>query len=147
MTPHRQLVKHDPEKGQYGDCYRTAIASLLDLHPSEVPNYLRDGLIPAAEYYEKLDVWLAGRGVHRYDSVFDADPEAVLQHMQHHNPGIYYILGCASPKADHSIVCCGDQIVSDPGGYDGGIEGFARGSDGYCWVDLLIPTSQRRPQC
>ena len=34
MTPQNQLHKHDPANGVYGDCGRTAIACLLDLHPS-----------------------------------------------------------------------------------------------------------------
>ena len=39
MTPQTQLNKHDPANGVYGDCGRTVIACLLDLHPSEVPHF------------------------------------------------------------------------------------------------------------
>ena len=38
MTPHKQLNRHRPEEGVFGDCYRTAIACLLDLRPQDVPH-------------------------------------------------------------------------------------------------------------
>ena len=39
MTPYKQLNHHDPDNGIIGDCYRTAIACLLDLPPDALPNY------------------------------------------------------------------------------------------------------------
>lgn len=36
MQYHKQLNKRDPENGVFGDCYRTAVACILDKHPSEV---------------------------------------------------------------------------------------------------------------
>lgn len=39
MQFHRQLNPHIPEIGLIGDCFRTCIACMLNLHPSEVPNF------------------------------------------------------------------------------------------------------------
>jgi hypothetical protein len=38
MTPHKQRFRHDPANGIYGDCWRTAIACLLDIQPEEIPH-------------------------------------------------------------------------------------------------------------
>jgi len=40
MRFHKQLItNHNPESGIFGDCQRTAIACLLDKHPSDVPHF------------------------------------------------------------------------------------------------------------
>ena len=40
MTPHHQLVtEYRNDEGVYGDCGRTVIACLMDMHPSEVPHF------------------------------------------------------------------------------------------------------------
>ncbi len=38
----KQIVKHDPDNDQYGDCYRSAIACILDYDSvEEVPMRLQ----------------------------------------------------------------------------------------------------------
>lgn len=38
MKYHKQLIEHDPINGKYGDCYRTCIACLLNVHPNDIPH-------------------------------------------------------------------------------------------------------------
>src|SRR3546814_14399554 len=66
MTPHPQLIKHDPENGAYGDCQRTCIAVILDLHPSEVPHFCDNPLADrdSPDWWHKRQTrWLAERGL------------------------------------------------------------------------------------
>jgi hypothetical protein len=62
MTPYKQLVKHDPFNGQYGDCARTAIACLLNMHPSEVEHFLEDGCADGEVFWRRVNGWLSARG-------------------------------------------------------------------------------------
>ena len=39
MRPQQQKFKHDPANGSYGDCFRTALACILDLDRDEVPHF------------------------------------------------------------------------------------------------------------
>lgn len=38
MKPVRQLYRHDPANGVYGDCWRACIASVLELPIEDVPH-------------------------------------------------------------------------------------------------------------
>ena len=40
MKFYKQLHKHDPDNGVWGDCHRTAIGCLLDIEPELIPNFL-----------------------------------------------------------------------------------------------------------
>jgi len=71
----------------------------------------------------------------------DGDPEQVFVMMQHYNPGVYYLLGCGSARADHTVVCCGDKVVCDPSP-EGGM--LKRMSNGYCFVDVLVPLNMKQ---
>ena len=43
MLLQNQTVKHDPENGLYGDCYRACVACLLNLEVDQVPHFYHDG--------------------------------------------------------------------------------------------------------
>ncbi|WP_458763646.1 hypothetical protein [Cupriavidus basilensis] len=60
MTPQKQLIDHDPANDKWGDCWRTCIACLLDLHPSEVPNFAEGG--DQARGDRLARAWLKARG-------------------------------------------------------------------------------------
>ena len=69
MTPHKQLIKHDPENGQWGDCGRTAIACLLDLHPSDVPHFWEGPERADRDPETECRKWLAERGCRSRDGL------------------------------------------------------------------------------
>lgn len=68
MLPVTQSILADPSRndghdasGQPGDCYRAAIASVLELPLHEVPHFAAFG----DQWQEKSEEWLLGRGIGR----------------------------------------------------------------------------------
>lgn len=137
MTPYKQLIKHDPKNGQYGDCARTTIACLMDRHPQEVPHFLHDGETDGNIFWKRVDDWLGIFGLRSFGLPFDTDVPGILAAMGNQYPDLYYMLGCASPTADHFVIACGNQIVHDPAGHDP--SRLVRGSDGYVWAYVFVP--------
>ena len=79
MTPHNQLIKHDPENGMYGDCQRTCIAVILDLHPSEVPHFCEDPTATRHDenWREKRQArWLHDRGLTAATVAYSVGPSS-----------------------------------------------------------------------
>lgn len=143
MTPHHQLYKHSPENGVYGDCFRTCMACLLDLQPSEVPHWFQmDQSAPPdqvdAAYFAMRD-WLRERGYGYFTAIYQGELETVLECMAYHNPGVYYMLCGSSGSANHVVIGLGSQIVHDSNPEKPGLVGPC--ADGYYWVHLLVPAA------
>lgn len=138
MLVQKQLFRHKPEEGIYGDCHRTALAALFDMDAREVPHFNEGN--PSSEEFNRRDAaWLKAQGYVKYNMVFPAaELDDVLQTMKSLNPGIYYLLaGTSRTGVDHSVVCLDDQIICDPSLTDSGIIGPC--ADGYYWVTVLVP--------
>ena len=149
MTPHHQLFRHDPENGVFGDCHRTAIACLLDMHPSEVPHFAEENLRAEAlgntdyDWTEHVAAWLAQLGLASVDVIYDATLENVLAAVAHRNPRAYYLLGGQSVRGtNHTVVGCGGEIAWDPHPDGGGLIGPL--SHGYYEVTFIVPLSMQR---
>lgn len=129
MTPHKQLFRHEPEKGIYGDCYRTAVACLLDIEPHEIPHAHADHAT-AAEYPVRR--WLEERGL--MIVTVNADPsmtmDEVLEALGQRYPGVHCLLGGASPRGDcdHVVIVRDGQMVWDVSEGDGGLVGPSKTS-------------------
>lgn len=133
MTPQIQLIKHDPDNGRFGDCYRTCIASILDLHPSEVPHFYSG---KAGDQRAHAVAWLAVWGLNSFQTYYDggATIEAVLYTTGEMCPGVPLILsGESRLGVNHSVVVMDGKIVSDPSG--NGIIGPC--DDGLIWVEAI----------
>ena len=39
MIEQKQLYRHKPTEGSYGDCWRTCLACILDRNPETIPHY------------------------------------------------------------------------------------------------------------
>ncbi len=63
MRPVKQTILHDPANGQYGDCFRACIASLLELPINEVPHVCDGKPEGDTTWYAELSAWLAPRGL------------------------------------------------------------------------------------
>lgn len=138
MIYQKQLFKHDPENGIYGDCHRTAIACLLDLPAEEVPQFWIEGET-SVEFSKRERAYLATKGLSTVDVIFDCELDQLLTHLESVNPHAYYILGGTSRLGcGHSVVGKGGKIVLDPSQEDTGIVGRL---DGYYWVTYLVPIS------
>jgi hypothetical protein len=129
MTPYKQLISHDPADGVLGDCHRTCIASLLDLHPSQVPHI--------GEKYPTLSEWLASRHLREVVIPIKAPSlKGALFEFSMMHVGLNFILTGNSPRGEHhSVIACDGQIVHDPSAEGGGLIGPC--DDGYWWVSVL----------
>lgn len=126
MTPVTQVHVPDPERadghdadGIPGDCWRTAIACILDLHPSEVPHFIAlfegmdaDEDDPLTEkfgpwWWRETRRWLRARG-----RDIGVHPEPVPPYVED-----YVLLTGPSPRGDFMHVVVGDRygkLVHDP---------------------------------
>jgi hypothetical protein len=144
VTPRKQLLRHRPEEGVYGDCHRTALACLLDLDPLEVPHFLHDNC-GATEFNRRVDEWLASRGFCQANVAYQGtlSVEQVLQIAELASPGVYCLLGGESRTGcNHTVIACDGKIAWDPSFLDSGIVGPC--SDGLYWITFLLPLSMRK---
>jgi hypothetical protein len=140
MHKHKMLLAHDPENGIWGDCHRTAIAALLDLHPAEVPHFYRDADKRAPEEcHAEINHWLGEQyGLRQIDIAFPGQVSLsdVLQSVSVVNPGLTFMLGATSGKGvGHTVVCRDGEIIFDPSHEESGAAGPM--SDGHWWVSFL----------
>ena len=137
MKRHKQLYKHDPENGVYGDCGRTVIACLLNtVSPANVPHFW-DGQGSAREQNEKAADWLESRGLRIVKWALTGTIDEVFGVMKYHNPGLTYVLLGTSPRdVGHVVICCDDAIIHDPSREGGGLVGPA--PDGLWWIEVLV---------
>ena len=143
MIRRKQLYRHDPANGVYGDCHRTAIPCLLDLEPIEVPHFGNDYAGPEA-FFRREAEWLATQGLCSVSCAYQSTLEDLLRAQHHLNQGIYYLLGGKSRTGcGHTVVACGGEIVWDPSLDDAGIIA-PFDSDGLYWVTFLVPLAMKR---
>ena len=138
MKPQRQLIKHNPESGQYGDCTRTCVAALLNLDADKVPHF-GEGGVSGDVFWERVDTYLSTHGLSAISIPFSMDVGDLLQVLKSQAPNFYCLLGVGSPNADHSIIVVGDQLVCDPAGYDD-LSRFKRDSENVVWVTFIVPS-------
>lgn len=112
MTPYLKLVPHDPANGQYGDCYRTALACLLDVDPSLVPHVM--GVDD--NWRHTMRLWLATRDLWLVEfPVVAGNAKDALRKVGALNPGVFYLLlGRSANGIGHCVVCNGEEMVHDP---------------------------------
>lgn len=139
MTPHKQRYLHKPEENIYGDCCRTSVACLLDIHPEEVPHWGHPDVCDSKKWNEFREEWLRLN----YCTSMVAIPllletkEEALHFMKQLNPDIYYLLsGKSKTGVNHVVICLNDKIVHDPSINESGIIGPC--NDGFFWVSLLV---------
>lgn len=137
MTPYKQLYRHNPEEGIWGDCHRTAIGCLLDIPPENVPHFMEGG---KEDWHKAEEAWLREKGLKAFVVLFQADLDKVLEHLELMNPKVYGLLGGMSRTGcGHSVVICGGEIVWDPSLNDSGIVGPM--DDGFYWVTYFTPVN------
>ena len=136
MIPHKQTILHDPEIGQWGDCFRTAIACIMNIpDPTEVPHFC-EGENP--DWKKDSEAWLNDRGYTLVESGFlseDATLEEVLAQFAR-NP-CWYLVSGSSPRGNHCVIAQRDQLVHDPHPADTFLVG--PNSNGHWFVNFLVP--------
>jgi len=109
MTPADQEFTHQPESGQYGDCQRAVIASLLDLPREEVPHFYRDEVEGGKPFWEAVADFCASHGY-----VFMMIP--TVPDIWANHP-VYHAISGPSPRGNgvfHTVIGCNGQVVFDP---------------------------------
>lgn len=112
MTPQDQEFISKMEIGQYGDCQRAVIASLLDLNISEVPHFLKEAQGDPELYWNGIQSFLNIRGY----AYLTADNKAI-EHFYGETIDIYHEINGPSPRGNglyHAVVGCNGRIVFDP---------------------------------
>ena len=133
MKYHKQTIKHNPAIGQYGDCFRTCVACLLDLEVDQVPHFCENGGKNAAS---EMDAWL----IHNYGLYLFAVPfengtlESVLAAVARNNPGPYLLVGESSNHCNHCVICQGDKVIHNP---NPNSEIIGATLEGYWWIEVL----------
>lgn len=114
MTPVDQEFVHKPEIGQYGDCQRAVIASLLNLPICDVPHFLHDG--DTYEFWDRIQSFLITYGYQWM--VFKKSPAGVGElFFGSDEIDIYHEISGVSPRdpnVRHAVVGCNGVIVHDP---------------------------------
>lgn len=138
MTPHLQLNAHDPDAGVYGDCFRTCLGCLLDLPPSEVPDF-HGGTGDAQR--DLARGWLAPQGLTLIDVPFDGTislPVLLASAGLRSGPDCHFIVMGRSPRGiDHVVIADPQGVVHDPRGCvpEAALAGPA--TDGFWWISWL----------
>ena len=143
MKQHKQRLLHKPDEGQQGDCFRTAIACLIDAEPENLPHFMADPDKPIEQIWQEVDEWLSNTHGLRYLSFpFKAENLSQwLRTMAQSWPGLRWELAGTSPRGtQHSVIVEAGEIVHDPHPDGGGIVGPGK-SDGYYWMGFLVPTA------
>lgn len=150
MTPYKQIVMHNPDAGVYGDCYRTAIGCLLDLHPSQLPNFVGDALsagLGQKEAEVAAKAWLKERGYALLSFAFLASHKEHGRTMFGDTP---YLLTGQSPNYDcaHTTVGRWDfEVLWDPASSGKGLAGPYKDPDvgDVYFVEFIVPLTQYHP--
>lgn len=146
MIPHKQKYFHDDEAGTSGDCYRTAIACLLERPRDEVPHFYEGcfASTPEAEVHAMHDArreWIRREGLLLVEMALnindDGSVEGLVASISERNPGQYWMLiGASRNGTGHVVICRDGAIVHDPAIDDSGIVGPEPNSGCY-WVEFL----------
>lgn len=121
MKPVDQEFLHQPEVGQYGDCQRAVIASLLDLPIAEVPHFLQLAKGDPVEYWEGLQLFVASKGFALL--TVPAKSGAAFFGRAH---GFFHEISGPSPRGNgtnHAVVGFDGRIVFDPHPSRAGLSG------------------------
>ena len=138
MIPYKGSGLHDPENGVYGDCFRTAVACLLETPPSEVPHFATVGQ-EDGEMVRETRAWLRKeKALDVFEVALLGDLSDVLGCMEVFNQDVYYILsGRSSLGVNHCVIAKGGTIVHDTSPDETGIVGRLD-NDAY-QVTVLVP--------
>jgi hypothetical protein len=113
------LIKHDPENGQWGDCYRCCVAMLLGLPALAVPHFNHKGTSGSPEErQEAVDTFLDLLGLVEISIPYpEGDHRTIIHTVSLNSLSAAFILsGMSRIGANHCVVCQDGEIFHDPSG-------------------------------
>lgn len=143
MIERKQLFRHDPESGVIGDCYRTALACILDLEPEDFPHVGIEQWRDPDLFNKHFEKHLESIGFSMVQIAWN-NLVGMLNSMEIANPGVYYVIGGESRNGcGHVVVACGGEIVWDPAQDNSGLVAPFK-EDGLYWATFLVPSRFKR---
>lgn len=112
MKPVDQEFVHLPEIGQYGDCQRAVVASLLELPIAEVPHFLALAQNDPSDYWDMLQAFCRAHGF-----AYLTMPARCGTLFFGEVGDVYHEIAGPSPRGNsvtHAVVGCNGEIVFDP---------------------------------
>jgi hypothetical protein len=112
MKPADQEFVHRPEVGQYGDCQRAVIASLLELPIGDVPHFLALAQNDPSDYWDLLQAFCRKHG-YAYLTMPARSGALFFGEVG----DVFHEIAGPSPRGNgvtHAVVGCNGQIVFDP---------------------------------
>lgn len=101
MKPLKQKFRHNPDEGVFGDCHRTAIATILGKERDSVPHF-GDGGPSTDEFHARVSAYLSEQNLMEVFVAFYGErvsPEEVMSTIGSLNGDhCVYLLGGASPR-------------------------------------------------
>ena len=105
MIPVDMQILHDPENGQYGDCQRACIASLLNINTDDVPHF-HEGTDDEKIFDSRLNEFLCSKGLfHLETTFFDLSKKPDCYHM---------IYGKTERDTWHAVIGFNGEVIHDP---------------------------------
>lgn len=144
MIEYKQMYLHVPSEGIIGDCWRTCIACILDIHPNTLPHYYKqywkdgDNIAPLVQ--ARTNEELRDYGVVYTEYPLQCTLEELRTYLTHYYKDMYVIVGCNSKNGGHSVIIKNKDYIWDPAIDNSGCEGPME--DGYFWIGLLVSTQQ-----
>lgn len=141
ITKQKQAYLHDPDNGFYGDCFRTAIACILNIDKDKVPHLAKEYFDDTIGWDREMKKFLNPLGYTIIDVPFtgtEVSLEVLLESLSVHAAQAVYILtGKSSNETNHCVIGCGGEIIWDPAIDNSGIIGPC--TDGWYWVSYIVP--------
>lgn len=141
MKYHIQKYRHDVTTNVVGDCYRTALACILDKDIEEVPHVSQVDYNNAKAFKEHFNTYLATLKLKEIDIPYNGDTttlETVLQQMSFLNPNTLYMISGRSSVENHVVIAYHDKIICDTAtGEEHTLIGPTL--QGLYWVTILTP--------
>lgn len=132
----KQLIMHNPERGEHGDCLRTCVAMCLGMEPQDVPHFGDPSLFP--DWLAGLNYWLAERELSVFGIPVFADNFDEITRQLSLSGGCVpaIVTGTSSRELTHAVVVHLGEVF-DPHPSSLGLKGPE--STGVFWVRVIAP--------
>lgn len=114
MIRHTAFVRHAPDQGSYGDCFRVSVASILDIEDAATVPHFADGGVDGVAAIDAFSEWLSTRGM--MPLLLFCDGVASFDELLSGFgcvPTPYLVWGETSDGGVHCVICCGDKLLHD----------------------------------
>lgn len=119
----KQIFRHDPDNGIFGDCFPTCLSIVSGIDRHKVPHWHK--VMDLNEAIARYDAWLKTRGLTRIQSYWNGayTPDEILEFLTASSSLPFIFSGCSRNGTNHAVIAHNGRIVWDPSLDDSGIIG------------------------